>query len=114
MRELKELGTFPPGTFIATTDITAMYTNVCTDHGLEVLEQIMKMFAYNVPADLPLDLVMHATTLIMSFNMFAAGDTFHHRISGTAMSTPSAVTYATLFLECRCNQLRYRKSESFE
>ena len=99
-KELEELGTLPPGTFLATMDATAMYTNICTDHGLKVLEQIMKMLAHNLSADFPLDLVMHAMTLIMRFNVFEAGDTFHHQISGTAMGTPSAVTYATLYYGC--------------
>ena len=33
-----------------------MYTNICTIHGLKVLEQIMKMLAHNLPKDLSLDL----------------------------------------------------------
>ena len=44
----------------------------------------------------PLDLVMHAMTLIMRFKVFEACGTFHHQTSGTAMRTPSAVTCATL------------------
>ena len=78
-------------------DVTAVYTNICTNHGLEVLEQIMKMLARNLPKGFPLDLVMHAMALIMRFNVFEAGDTFHHQTLGTAMGTPSAVTYVTLY-----------------
>ena len=40
---------------------------------------------------------MHAMILIMRFNVFEAGDTFHHLTSGTAMGTPSAVTCAALY-----------------
>ena len=82
-RELEELGTLPPGTFIARMDATHMYTKMCTNYGLKVLEQIIKMLA--------------RISLIMIFNVFEAGDTFHHQTSGTALGTPSAVTYATLY-----------------
>ena len=75
-RKLEELGTLPPGTFITTMGDTTMYTNICTNHGLKVLEQIMKMLAHNLPEYFPLDLVMHAMTLIMRFNAFEAYDTF--------------------------------------
>ena len=67
---------------------TAMYTNICTNHGLNVLDQIMKMLAHNLSKDFPLNLVMHTMTLIVRFNVFEAGDNFHHQTSGTAMVTP--------------------------
>ena len=94
---MEELGTLPSGTFIATMDVTAIYTNICTDHGLNVLERIMKMLVHNLLADFPLDLVMHAVTLMMRFNVFEDGDALHHQISGTVMGTPSVITYATLY-----------------
>ena len=55
-----------------------MYTNICTDHGLKVLEQMMKVLAHSLPVDFALNLVMHVMALIMKFNVFEAGDTFHH------------------------------------
>ena len=76
-----------------------MYTHICTNRGLKVLEQIMKMLAHNLPEDFLLDLVMHAMILIMRFNVFETGDTFHHQTSGTAMGRPSTVTYATLYYD---------------
>ena len=55
----------------------------------------MKMLGRNLPPDFSIDLAMQAMILIERFNVFEAGDTFHHQISGTAMGTPSVVTYAT-------------------
>ena len=61
----------------------------------------MKMLGRNLPPDFSIDLAMQAMILIERFNVFEAGDTFHSKISGTAMSTPSlgpdAFTYATLY-----------------
>ena len=37
------MGILLSGTFIAIMNAPAMYTNICTEHGLKVLEQIMKM-----------------------------------------------------------------------
>ena len=39
-----------------------------------------------------LDLMMHAMTLVMRFNVFESGDTFHRQTSVTAMGGPNAVT----------------------
>ena len=38
-------------------------------------------------------------TLITRFNVFEASDTFDQQISDTAVGTPNAVTYATLYYD---------------
>ena len=94
---LEELGELPEGTIAITMDATAMYTNIDTAHGLEILENFMEMFHDEMPPDFPQGLVLDAMKLIMSYNVFEAGDTFHQQISGTAMGTPCACTYATIY-----------------
>ena len=92
-RGLEELGTLLPETFIVKMGVTAVYTNISM-YGPSPQSFGTKYdnACYNLPTNFPLDLAMHAMTLIMRFNVFEAGDTFHRQISGTAMSASSAVT----------------------
>jgi hypothetical protein len=42
-------------------------------------------------------LVLAATELVMTYNVFQFDDTFWHQISGTAMGTPVACAFATIY-----------------
>ena len=43
-KKLENLGSLPAGTPLFTMDATAIYTNINTDRGLEVVEQFLEMF----------------------------------------------------------------------
>jgi hypothetical protein len=74
-----------------------MYTNIDTPHALESISRwlqksrIPASVAVNVPA------LIDALTLIMTNNYFRFGDTIWHQLTGTAMGTPPAPMYATLY-----------------
>ena len=93
--------TFPPGTQLFTMDATAMYTNIHLGHALPVLEQFLcetkrgKNIA-NAANICPAALI-HALEIVMENNMFAFGDTYWLQIAGTAMGTPPAPTWATIY-----------------
>lgn len=95
--KLEALGALPPGTRLFTMDAVAMYTNIEPNHGLATIEKLMDLYSSQMPADFPAELVLDVLKFIMRFNVFEAGDTYHHQISGTAMGTPVAVEYATLY-----------------
>ncbi|KAL7554336.1 hypothetical protein ACHAWF_017782, partial [Thalassiosira exigua] len=97
LEELDKLEELPEGTKLFTMDATAMYTNIDTDHGLEVLEKFIEMFEDELPDDFPKDLVLWAMKIVMRYNVFEFGDHTFQQLCGTAMGTPSACIYATIY-----------------
>jgi len=82
-------------------DATAMYTNIHLGHALPVIEKfllesplgqdICKKEQINVAA------IIYALEVVMKNNIFMFGDTIWRQIAGTAMGTPPAPDYATLY-----------------
>ncbi|KAL7523551.1 hypothetical protein ACHAWF_000566 [Thalassiosira exigua] len=99
--ELKEileaLGQLPEGTRMFTMDATAMYTNIETDHGLEIIEKFFELFKDQLPDRFPRELILLALRLIMKNNVFELGTTYFKQLNGTAMGTPPACMYATIY-----------------
>ena len=96
-KTLENIGSLPAGTHLFTTDATAMYTNINTDHGLKVMEQFLELFKEQLPDGFPLELVMMALRLVMKNNIFEFGEDLIKQLDGTAMGTPAACIYATLY-----------------
>jgi hypothetical protein len=97
LEELDKIGELDEGSKVITMDATAMYTNIETDHGLEILEKFIDMFADQLPDDFPRDLLLWAMKIIMRYNLFEFGPTILKQLCGTAMGTPCACMYATIY-----------------
>jgi hypothetical protein len=97
VQELLELGPLPLAARFFTCDASSMYTNIDTEHALEVIgnwlheSPIPKLEQVNVTA------LLMGLRLVMSFNVFCFGDSYWHQLTGTAMGTPPAPMYATLY-----------------
>jgi hypothetical protein len=82
-----------------TCDAVSMYTNIDTAHALCAIEDWFLKSTFgqcasqstNVPA------LLKALRIIMEHNVFRFGDTYWIQHSGTAMGTPPAPAYATLY-----------------
>ena len=76
-----------------------MYTNICTTHGLEILEKWIDKFSREgkLEDNLSIDIILALTKLIMENNYFRFGDTEWLQLIGTAMGTPMACAYATFY-----------------
>ena len=73
-------------------DADSMYTNIDTDHALFVIAKFLCL-----KASTNTEAIIQALEIIMRNNNFKFGDTFWHQETGTAMGTPPAPDYATLY-----------------
>ena len=91
------LPALPPNAKIVTTDATSMYTNINTKEGIETIRKYLITFANEIDPHLPLDLICEMLEIVMTQNIFRFGNTWWKQKEGTAMGTPCACIYATLF-----------------
>lgn len=98
-QQLEDFDPLPPGAKLFTADATAMYTNICTDHSIEVLKLWLNKLGEEgkLEDNFPTNMVIQLTELIMRNNYFQFGDTEWIQLTGTAMGTPIACIYATLY-----------------
>ena len=80
-----------------------MYTNILTEEGLATIEKYLYTFkeecykltplgdSFNIP------MILALLKIVMTTNVFMFGDTWWLQQMGTAMGTPVACIYATLF-----------------
>ncbi|KAL7523079.1 hypothetical protein ACHAWF_000356, partial [Thalassiosira exigua] len=98
--ELKErleaLGQLPERTRMFTMDVTAMCTNIETDHGLEMIEKFFELFKDQLPDGFPRQLILLALRLIMKNNVFELGTSYFKQLNGKAMDTPPACMYTAI------------------
>jgi hypothetical protein len=87
---LTALPDLPTGARLFTANAISMYTNIDTDHAIDEIRQFL-------PATKPNKAIMEAITIIMKNNFFQFGDTSWLQLTGTAMGTPPAPMYATLY-----------------
>lgn len=94
VNELKGLHFNPTQTIsLFTCDATSMYTNIDTDHAMLVISGYLRLHR---PVD-NVEAIITGLDLLMRNNIFKFGDTYWHQLTGTAMGTPPAPDYATLY-----------------
>ena len=76
-----------------------MYTNIDTVHALQEIEHFLCHSRPDICFTENLDVaaIMMALHIIMYHNVFKFGDTFWVQLTGTAMGSPPAPMYATLY-----------------
>ena len=97
-REMLVAERLPANAKLFTMDATSMYTNIVTDHALKTLsEYFAEESALCSALGVDASAVIQALSIIMNHNVFQFGDTFWLQLCGTAMGTPPACMYATLY-----------------
>ncbi|KAL7544454.1 hypothetical protein ACHAWF_007836 [Thalassiosira exigua] len=95
LAKLKKLGRLPPNAKLFTADAKSMYTNIDTDHAINVISTWLD--SLELPDGFPLDAVKEAMKLVMRNNVFEWGDCFFLQLLGTAMGTSAACMWATIY-----------------
>jgi hypothetical protein len=96
--QLKQLGRLPASARLFTCDAQSMYTNINTQEAIALISTYLRSsespcFTTGIDPEA----VIAAIKIVMSHNVFKFGDTFWIQLQGTAMGTPPAPMYATLF-----------------
>jgi hypothetical protein len=99
INDLQSLGKLPPGALLFKADAESMYTNIDTEHAVEVINHWLDDLSSKsqLPKGFPLEPLKQALEIVMRNNVFEFGDTRFLQLMGTAMGTSVACMYATIY-----------------
>lgn len=97
LNTIDALPKLPPNARLFTSDATSMYTNIDPNEGIPILRQYLSEYGNECEKPIAADLVCTLTELVMRSNVFQFGNTWWKQLIGTAMGTPCACIYATIF-----------------
>ena len=84
-------------TVLVTSDTVAMYTNIDPEDGISTVRKYMKIYRSEVKTMVLINVIVKLLELIMGNNVFMFGETFWKQLVGTAMGTPCAINYTTIY-----------------
>ena len=86
-----------PGMLLCTLDITSLYTNIPHNEGIESIKKMLAI--YRPPGSKPHNsYIVKLLELVLTNNHFEFNGNYYHQLSGTAMGTKLAPSYANLFM----------------
>jgi len=81
-----------------TAGAASMYTNMDTYHAMQTISVYLRQNRFVLPQGTLVEaLISNGLNIVMRNNYFRFGDTYWKQLTGTAMGTPSAPMYATLY-----------------
>ena len=87
----------PTNACLFTADAVSMYTNIPTHTALNLIGKHLAQYQRKHNKEYPQDAVRAGLRLIMTINIFTFGDLTLKQLNGTAMGTPPAPPYATIY-----------------
>jgi len=96
LTEFNNMDDLPHNARLFTADAVSMYTNIPTTKALHLIKKYLQDNE-EIYSDIPTKALMSALTIIMTNNIFDFGNTTWLQIKGTAMGTPPAPPYATIY-----------------
>jgi hypothetical protein len=97
LRDLKTLPPLADDTVIYSADAVAMYSNIDNDLGIDAIRRWLDLHAHQLPAGFPVKRVLAGLDIVMRTNIFTFGNRYWRQRNGTAMGTPCACAYATIY-----------------
>jgi hypothetical protein len=73
-----------------------MYTNIDTHLDVDSIKSLILDNTDSLPCNFPTSIILEILTIVMENNVFSFADTFWLQLTGTAMGTPVACSYATI------------------
>ena len=76
-------GRLPSNARLVTADVISMYTNIDTEHGLEILRSFLGKLKDkgNLPVNIDIDTIAETAAIVMHWNLFEYGDCFFQATS---------------------------------
>ena len=87
----------PTNACLFTADAVSMYTNIPTHTALNLIGNYLNQYQRKHNNEYPKHAVRAGLRLIMTMNIFTFGDLTLKQLNGTAMGTPPAPPYATIY-----------------
>jgi hypothetical protein len=97
VKTVRSLENLPPNALLFTCDAQSMYTNINKVHALTEISAFLRASPIPLQENVNVDALIEGLRIIMNHNLFRFGDTFWAQQDGTAMGTPPAPMYATLY-----------------
>lgn len=94
LEEVRSEGPLPENTIIVSMDVSALYTNIPQDEGLEVVNEAMD----NLNLAFPKEFITKLLELTLKYNIFEFNSELYLQMIGTAMGIRPAPSYANLFM----------------
>ena len=86
-----------PGMLLCTLDITSLYTNIPHNEGIQSIKEMLAI--HKPPNCLPHNrCIIELLEVVLTNNYFEFNGKHYHQMSGTAMGTKLAPSYANLFM----------------
>lgn len=86
----------PPGSTILCADVTSLYPNIPIDIGISTVKSVLQ--SLNCFTTGHLNFLMDLLHWVLTENYCIFDEVIYHQIKGTAMGTPTAVSYSNIFL----------------
>jgi len=96
LQKLRSLGHIPTHAILCTMDVSSLYTNIPHQEGVTAcLRAIEHSDLQHLP---PLEIISYLMRTILERNCFEFNNKFYLQVTGTAMGTAMAPSYANLFM----------------
>ena len=103
LKDLPELPKLPTSVRLITADAVPMYTNIDTQHGLQILQELIFTYAPTIDPTFLTDTIFQLLKIMMKNNVFTFGDLFFLRKCRTAMGTIASVKYTSIYFDSHEN-----------
>ena len=109
---IEDLGEIPEESFLVTLDVSALYTNIPHDEGINACRKALDETRENTenPSNVSLENLLR---LVLTTNNFVFNKTHYTQISGTAMGTRVAPSYANIFMAQYEHEFVYPHKDKF-